>query len=135
MKKRRQYVKIVRSCITGKVVWVYRGLSQNAARLAYWRACQEEIRRVRDWAQKAQRRKDSILRVLEKCSAALPLDAELSREQKEASRELQAVVRKAPECHSEFYDHIMETRRRRQEDREIRRRMRERDEKERESRL
>lgn len=127
MKEKRQYVKIVRSCLTGKVVWIYRGLSQNAARLAYWRACQKEIERVRNWAQKMQSRKDHILRVLEECSASLPLNAELTKEQKEASRELQSIIRKGQECHSEFYDHIMETRRRRQEDREIRRRMRERE--------
>lgn len=127
MKRPHRYTKIVRSCLTGNVVWVYRGLSENASRTAYWRACQKEIERVRNWAERVARRKDSVEAVLSSCSAGMPIDAVLTVEQREAARELQAVIRKGCDCHSEFYDHIMELRRRRQEDREIRRRMREHD--------
>ena len=63
------------------------------------------------------------------------LTSELTPEQKQAAKELQAMAKKEPPCDREFYNHIMEERRRRKEDREIRRKMREREEKERQERI
>ena len=125
MKKRRSVTVILRSCLTGKVVWIYRGPSQEAARKAYFRACKKEIEHVRSWAERMAQRTASITRLLTNCLADKPIDAELTPDQQEAAKELQAISKKQLECHSEFYDHIMEERRRREEDREIRRKMRE----------
>ncbi len=125
MKKRRPVTVILRSCITGNVVWIYRGPSQEAARKAYQRVCRKEIERVRGLGERMARRTAAITRLLTNCLADKPIDAALTPEQQEAARELQAISRKQPECPGEFYDHIMEERRRREEDREIRRRMRE----------
>ena len=127
-------VEIRRSCITGKVVWVYRGRTKAAAHVAYWRACKAEIERVKQWPEIMARRRAWILKILNDAMANLPIDAELTPEQKQAAKELQAMAKKEPPCDREFYNHIMEERRRRKEDKEIRRKMREREEKERQER-
>lgn len=128
-------VEIRRSCITGRVVWVYRGFTKAAANVAYWRACKKEIERVRHWADTMARQRAEITNMLTACLANLPIDAEMTPEQKQAARELQAMAKMDIPCDREFYDHIMEERRRRKEDREIRRKMREREEKERMERI
>lgn len=125
MKKKHSITVILRSCLTGKVVWIYRGPSRAAARKAYWRACRKELERVRNWGERMARRAASIRRLLTDCMADKPIDAELTPEQQQAARELQNIGRKPQDCHLEFYDHIVEERRRRNEDREIRRMMRE----------
>lgn len=129
MKKKRIYRQIVKSCLTGKVVWIYRGPSREAARQAYWRACRKEIERVRRWGEHAARRVADVTRILTECTEGLPINAELTPQQKDAARQLRSIIKSAPECPREFYDHIMEERRRRAEDREIRRKMREREKK------
>ena len=126
MKHNHSVTILRKSCLTGKVVWIYCGPSKNAARAAYWRACQKELERVRLWNEKMQRRRASIRRFLNDCTASLPIDAEMSPDQKEAARQLQAIERKGPDCDKGFYDHVIEERRRRAEDGEIRRQMRER---------
>ena len=125
MKRSSPVVVLRKSCITGKVIWVYIGPSKGAARAAYWRACQKEVERVRRWEEKMQRRKAVIRRILCDCTESLPIDAEMTPEQKNAARKLQALEKKSPECYTEFYEHVMEERRRRAEDRELRRKMRE----------
>jgi hypothetical protein len=125
MKKKPKYTKILHSCLTGKVVWIYRGPSREAMQKAYQRACKKEIERVRNWSERMARRTASITRLLTDLLADKPIDEELTPEQQEAAKELQAISKKQEECHSEFYKHIMEERRRRDEDREIRRKMRE----------
>ena len=127
MKKRPKVTIIRYSCLTGKAVWVYRGPSKGAACLAYWRACKAEIERVHHWSDIVVQRADGIRRLLTQCMADKPIDAELTAEQKEGARQLMAISKKPPVCDREFYDHIMEERRRRAEDREIRRQMRERE--------
>ncbi len=113
-KKHRPYTAIVRSCITGKVVWVYRG-TPNGQRMAYWRACRKEVRRVRMWMQRVNERRREITRFINSCMAALPLTHEMTKEQREAARELQRIEKNEPPCHRDFYDHIMEETRRKNE--------------------
>lgn len=127
-KKEKPAVTIIRrSCLTGVPVWVYRGPSVAAARQMYWRACKREIERVRNWPELMRKRRERILCQLDAVTAALPITHQLSDEQRQAVRALQAEARKEPERESEFYRHIMEERRRREEDHQIRLRMRQRD--------
>jgi len=114
-KRNKKYVQIVRSCLTGKVVWIYRGSSSDGARQAYWRACKAEVKRVRMWMQKVNERRRSIRRFISECTASLPLTAEMTQEQKDAVRELQRIENEDYPCHREFYDHIIEETRRRNE--------------------
>lgn len=126
MKHSSSVTVIRRSCLTGKVVWIYRGTSRAAARVAYLRACRKEVDRVRSWKEWVRLRKATVLRILSECTASLSIDAVLTPEQTEAARKLQAIGKKDVECDTDFYDHIMEERRRREEDKEIRNKMRER---------
>ena len=117
MYKRREprFKKIVRSCITGNVVWIYRGASEAESRKAYWRACRAEVERMKTWPQKVAECRARVKQLLDNCIAALPINAELTKQQKDAIRYLQSVIREPVPCHSEFYDHIVEEARRRNE--------------------
>ena len=126
MVKAKSYKLLVirRSCLTGKVVWVYRCSSKGAARVAYHRACRNEVKRMRHWGETAAQRRANIMKVLNECLADIPLDSALSNAQKAAARRLQAISKEDIACHREFYEHIIEERRRRAEDKEIRKQMR-----------
>lgn len=119
---------IKRSCLTGKAVWVYQGKSLNAARKAYWVARKKEIERVKNWPKTAEAYTAYIRNFINSLLEKIPINCELTPDQREAIRELKALEKKGIECDLEFYNHIMEERRRREEDREIRRQMREREE-------
>lgn len=121
MKRNRPVIVIRRSCLTGKVVWVYKGPNKRAANTAYCRACKREVERVRHWGETAAERRANILRVLNDYLADIPLNAKLSPEQKAAVKKLQQLSKEDIACHREFYEHIMEERRRRREDQNIRR--------------
>ena len=129
MEKIRKYnVTILRhSCITGKLIWVYRGMSRHAGRDAYYRACKREIERVKHWPEYVAERKAQILKLLNDCLAKFPIDYVLTPEQKKAARTLMKIAEEEPECDMEFYNHVMEERRRREEDKRIRQQMRERE--------
>lgn len=117
---------IVRSCLTGQVVWIYRGASKRSADSTYCRACQCEVERVRHWSRIAARRKANILRLLSECMAGMAIDGVMTPEQKAAAKRLTSMA-EDPGCYREFYDHIMEERRRRARDKKIRQQMRERE--------
>lgn len=119
-------VVIVRSCLTGKPVWLYRGASLHGSESAYWRACKYEIERFRGWSRTVARRKANIQRLLSECMAGLGINAALTPEQKAAAKRL-ASYAEPPAYYREFYDHVMEERRRRKRDRQIREQMRLRD--------
>jgi len=129
MQNRRTHkVTIIRySCLTGKALWVYRGPSKRAAAAAYCRACQKEVERVNRWSDTMQRRKSNIMRMLNNLTASVPIDGELSPEREAAARQLLSMAQAKVTCYMEFYEHIMEERRRRAETREIHRQMRDRE--------
>lgn len=148
MTKRRHLVTIIkRSCLTGKVVWIYRGVSHNAGRMAYWRACKKELEKVKQWAERMADRKRRLTLMLGssdsntsgngssgnkasgKGSSANMFGGELTDEQRKAARELVRMSKQEPPPDMEFYNHIMEERRRRRQDKDIRRKMREREQK------
>ena len=118
------------SCTTGKAVWLYRGQSDLGMRLAYWTARRKEIALERRWPLMMKRRRERILRLLDECTAALPILGELTKEQRQAIRTLRQIADNAPKYDSSFYNHVRTERRRRKRDQEIRRKMREREAKE-----
>lgn len=138
MTRRRHLVTIIkRSCITNKVVWIYRGASRNAGRLAYWRACKKELEKMKQWAERMADRKRRLTMVLGMSESSLSgskssgnrSGGELTDEQRKAARELFRMSKQEPPPDMEFYNHIVEERRRRQQDKNIRREMREREQK------
>lgn len=131
MTKRRHLVTIIkRSCLTGKVVWIYRGASHNAGRHAYWKACKKELEKVKQWAERMAERKRRLTMMLGMTESSLAgniFGGELTDEQRKAARELVKMGKQEPPPDMEFYNHIVEERRRRQHDKDIRRKMRERE--------
>jgi hypothetical protein len=117
---------IRKSCITGKAVWIYIGPSVEAAKRAYYRACQHEIERVRRLSSVMAQRKANIVSLLNKCMESTPFTGRLQRNKKKAARELLGLTEDSTMCDLEFYNHIMEERRRRAADMKIRTEMRER---------
>ena len=59
--------------------------------------------------------------------ANLPINAELTPDQKAAAKKLLKMADEMPPYDMEFYNHIVEERRRREEDKRIRQKMRERE--------
>ena len=133
MTKHQKLVTIIkRSCITGKVVWIYRGVSREAARIAYWRACKKELEKMKHWAEQMADRKrmvGAVMGMLSCSSSSSVFDDHMTDEQRQAARELAKLRKEEPAMYTGFYEHIMEERRQRRRDSEIRREMRERDKK------
>lgn len=123
----KHMVVIRYSCITGKPVWVYWAPSKGAAWTAYSRACKREAEVVRRAPEVAAQRKANIKALLSRCLESLPIGAELTPRQQAAAKELLALAEMEIPFSREFYDHVVEERRRRAEDAEIRRQMRERE--------
>lgn len=124
--QQHSFTDIRRSCITGNAVWIYQGSSKSSAQTAYWKACRAEIERVRNWASTAARRMANIERLLNDCLAEIPINAELTQRQQDAVRRLQAIERKNFACNRDFYEHILEERHRRKQNKKLRIKMRER---------
>lgn len=118
---------IIYSCLTRKAVWLHQGTTKEAARLAYWKACKREHERVRSSDERSARRAANINHLINECLAEKPITEELTQEQREAVMKLQSISRKYMDDNMDFYNHIVEEKRRRQTDREIRRKMRERE--------
>ena len=125
---RKGNVLVIRkSCLTGKVVWIYWGPTRKAANVAYHRACKEELKRINHWKERADIRRRNILNILNECLADIPVTEALTPEQAEAARQLRNLSKEDIACHREFYEHIIEEQRRRAEDKKIRQQMRERE--------
>lgn len=82
------------------------------------------MERVRNWTGTVARRVANIQRLLNDCLADVPINANLTQQQQDAVRRLQAIVRKNYACHRDFYEHILEERRLRRQNRELRIKMR-----------
>ena len=105
--------KLRKSCLTGKAIWIFQGFSKRAEYQAYHRACRCEVERVKHWDERMGKRKANIMRMLNDCVSVIPMTVELSSEQAEAVRCLQAVANEKVERDNDFYAHIQEVRRRR----------------------
>lgn len=116
MKTNKRRTLVIRySCLTGKAVWIYRSPSDNAMRLAYWRARKREIERVQNWSKTAAIRKSNILHLLEDCTASLPDDGELPPDKAKAVARLRRTAKTPMPCDRDFYNHLIEEMRRHKE--------------------
>ena len=107
---------IKRSCLTGRVVWIYHGRSQEAARKAYWRACKKEVRRVRQWTARIAARQKILMQMLglgDSSSSSSGIYEGMTPEKKAAAREIVRMGKQPPPQGREFYDHIVEESKRR----------------------
>lgn len=120
MQKGCKNIVVCKSCLTGHEVWLYLGQASEKSRLVYYRACRKEIERMARWAEKAAQRAQNIQRLMNLCLAQIPINAELTEQQKSAVRTLLAVKKKGMTCDREFYDHVVEEQNRRRTDKEIR---------------
>ncbi len=118
---------IRKSCITGNVVWVYNAPTYGAARVAYKRACDKELERVKHLPKVRAERKRNVMRIINECTADLSPLEPLSTEQQTALKELRRLAEEPIATDLEFYEHIVEERRRQAEDKRIRKEMRERE--------
>ena len=116
-KNKRTTLVIRYSCLTGKAVWLYYSPSDSAMWTAYWRARQAEMERVRNWNSIAAQRKANILRLLSDCTAGMTITDDMDPEKREAAMRLRKIAETPKRCDKEFYNHLIEERRRRQENR------------------
>lgn len=87
-------------------------MSKTAERKAYSRACQKEIERMKNAAAETERKRRLVRVFLAGCTANLPMMGELTDEQRKAIRRIQHIAKTEYKFNTEFYDHIMEERRR-----------------------
>lgn len=113
MKHKGNVIIIRKSCLTGKVVWIYIGPSRAAGHFAYWWSRRKEEQRIRQWGERMSMRRANILRLLNACMEAFPTGTALTPEQNEAARQLLSISKKDAVCDMEFYNHFQEERRRR----------------------
>lgn len=115
MNRKSKLVRIIkRSCLTGKVVWIYHGHSHEAGRKAYARACKKEVRRIRQWTARMAARKKTLMRLLGLGdSRSSGIYDGMTPEQKAAAKEIIKMGKQPPPQSRDFYDHIVEESKRR----------------------
>lgn len=115
-KQDSKVIIIKRSCLTGRIVWAYRGDSEEGARKAYWRACKKEVRRVRNWMKKMSRRRRMLLRLVthsDSSTVSSSIYKKMTPEQRKAARKIVKLANTEPQPDREFYNHIIEEAKRR----------------------
>lgn len=115
MKQKKLFVK--RSCLTGEIVWCKFCASEGAARIAYWRACKNEVRRVRHYAQRMKERRRKLLLVIgwsdSSSASSVGIREGMTPNQRKAVREIAKLDKDRPPQSGDFYEHIKEEARRR----------------------
>lgn len=122
-KSTEQVLVLRRSCLTGRIVWLYRGASKRAAATAYYRACIKELHDHKHRNHQQAERQRNIMHILNECIADLDPTLPLTKEQQQSARLLRKLAEEPISTSNDFYEHVVEERRRRAEDREIRRQM------------
>lgn len=114
-KHKKRIMKVIRkSALTGKAVWIGIERTYNTEWKAYKRACRKEITRMRGWGYVVARRKNNVLRLLNELTARLPILGDIPQDQREAAKALTKMADYEPSKQSDFYDHICEERRQRE---------------------
>jgi len=112
---------IRKSCLTGKNIFLYyrrypngklASKAYSAARSAYRRACIRELDRAKNFDEKMKRQKETVQKVIDDLATGNP--GTLTKQQKAAIRQLKKLLNETATSQSEFYDHIIEERIRRQ---------------------
>lgn len=115
-KQNGKVLVVKRSCLTGRIVWVYNGSSEDAARKAYWRACKREVWRIRNWMKKMIRRRRRLLSVIthsDSSSVSSSAFKQMMPEEQKLARKIMQLAKGEPQADREFYDHIIEEAKRR----------------------
>ena len=115
-KQDSKVIIIKRSCLTGRIVWAYRGDSEEGARKAYWRACKKEVRRVRNWMKRMANRRRQLLRIIthgDSTSVSSSILKNMNPQQRAAARKIIQLAKNEPPLDRAFYDHIIEEAKRR----------------------
>lgn len=116
-KRKKQMMKVIkRSVLTGKAIWIGHRRTYHAEWIAYMRACEKEMRRMRQWTTTVRQRKENVMRLLGELTARLQnrRHGDMPQELREATRTLTRLSEETPPRQSDFYDHICEERRRKQ---------------------
>lgn len=103
----------MKSAVTGRVVWIYKGRSKKPSYMAYCRAKKQELARVRGWRRIVNQRKNNILRFLAALTKTNAIPEEVSAEMSAAQRNIVSMANTAPVCDKGFYEHIIRERSRR----------------------
>lgn len=112
--KRRIIKTIRKSALTGKAVWLSHERTYKTGWKAYRFACRKEAMRISRWAYTVARRRKNITRLLAKLTESLPILGDIPREQRDAAKALMQMADNEPPKQSDFYDHICEERRQRE---------------------
>ena len=105
-----------RSCLTGKVVWAYRCDTEKAARIAYYRACKKEVRRIRQWSAKMAERKRKLVSIFNggnSSSSGINVNKYKDPAVRRLARQMCKLIKAQPPKDTAFYDHIVEEAKRR----------------------
>lgn len=113
-RKKRPLKVILKSALTGKAVWVSHDRTYKTEWEAYKKACRKEITRMRSWGYMVARRKNNILHFLAKLTESLPILGDIPKEKRDAAKALTQLADTEPLKQSDFYDHIREERRQRE---------------------
>lgn len=112
--KKRMMMVLHRSALTGKVVWMHHDMTYDARYKAYKRACMREINRMRQWTALVNRRRRNVTRLLSELTSHLPILGDIPKEQREAAKVITQLADKGLEKQSDFYEHIREEKRQRE---------------------
>ena len=121
--KPHRAVAIRKSCLTGKAVWIHSGSpSKNSEWMAYDRAKRQEMKRVKQWSDMKARRKSNIMRIFNDCMENV---SRIEGKLQTAARKLLTLSEQTISCSRDFYNHLLEERKRRSADRKFKRKMKE----------
>lgn len=113
-KRKKQILKILkRSCITNKIVWLGHERSYKAGWETYKNACKREKERIRNWSKMVELRKSNIMRMLSDCLSGMSITDELTPEKRQLANQMVAMTETDTTCDRDFYDHILQSKKKR----------------------
>lgn len=111
--KPKNFIVCVRSVVTGRIVWMWKGISKRATQKAYERACRSEEGRVRKWNKSVRRRHDNIRQFLNDLMSAKNPSEAMVKEAVAAVRSIEAMAETKSVCDKDFISHVRTMRDRR----------------------
>ena len=103
----KKITSCIKSCLTGKVVWIGKSPTPVATKTAYMRACRREQSRMRCWLGTIASRKTNIMRFLDQL---LP-HGDIPTSAQAAAQSIVKIANTETPCDTEFYNHIVAERR------------------------
>ena len=104
-------VTTIKSCLTGKVVWLNGSPTKGSAKKAFARTRTRELLRVRSWLDVLAHRKANIMRFLNILTAPTNMQMqEFPVETVRAARRIAGIANTAIACDDSLYNHIKASR-------------------------